>query len=84
MRYKAGYKRPRAKNVKQQDQEEPLVVLQVDMVQYYEWLAKRLDAKTIEKIKKINSREGFEAYMRDMKIEFVFETHDRNQMELEV
>jgi len=42
----------------------------VDMKVYYDWLAKRLDAKTIKKIKKINSREGFEAYMKDMKLEF--------------
>lgn len=66
----------RAKNVAPRgafphDQEQQLEGLApVNMKEFYDWLAIRLPAATIKKIKRVNSREGFEQYMKDMEIEF--------------
>lgn len=69
-RYKKGFKQKPRATISEVSEEK--IVLIVNMIDYYKWLEDKLDARTIEKIKRVNSREGFEAYMEDLKLEFVF------------
>jgi len=52
---------------------ETIVLPKVNMTEFYEWLNDRLPLRVIQRIKRVNNREGFLKYIDEMKIEFAIE-----------
>lgn len=72
MPYRAKFKRnvrPRATVVKSDD---PGVVLEVNMDEYYDWLLQLLPSEDVDEIRKVKSKDTMNQFLAEHGIDFVF------------